>query len=102
MSTLYFTIRASALDRALLARGLDFVVIQAEDGPENFFGVLAEQRRAPDVRRRIRQLDRIADGQILAALWDGRLRPRCRSCEGRAPRPVPSSRESGRTARSAD
>ena len=40
-----------SLDRTLLARGLDFFVIQAENGTENFFGVLSQERRAPNVRR---------------------------------------------------
>jgi len=32
-------------DRTLQARGRDFVVIQTEDGPENLFGMLAQQQR---------------------------------------------------------
>src|SRR5262245_34243887 len=43
-STLYFTIVSSASDRALLARCLDFVVVQFEDGPKDLFGMLAQQR----------------------------------------------------------
>ena len=38
-------------DCALLARRLDFVVTEAENGSKNFLGVLAQERRAPDLCR---------------------------------------------------
>ncbi len=40
-----------ALNRTLLARHLDVVVVQAENGTENLFGVFSEERRAPNLRR---------------------------------------------------
>src|SRR5262245_19669757 len=55
------------LNGALLARGLNFVVIQTDNGPENFFRVLAQQGGAPSIRWRIRQFDRVANSQILSA-----------------------------------
>lgn len=45
----------------------DLVVAEAEYGAQNLVGVLAEQRRAGDVARAIRQLDRVADREVLAA-----------------------------------
>lgn len=38
-------------NRTLLARGVDFFVVQAENGTENLFSVFAQERRAPNVRR---------------------------------------------------
>ena len=46
---------------------VDFARRIAEHLAQDFLGVLAEQRRALHLARRVRQLDRIADGQILAA-----------------------------------
>ncbi len=50
-------------DRPVGARRLDFGVPVADDLPEDLIGVLARERRGFHVRRRIRQLDRVADGQ---------------------------------------
>src|SRR3546814_15381137 len=47
---------------------LDLLLAVAEDIAQDLLGVLAEQRRALHVGRRVRQLDRVADGQVLAAL----------------------------------
>ena len=58
----YVVFRHSLLDCPLLARRLDFVVIESDDGLENVFGVLAQQRRAFDLCGRIRQLYRVAHG----------------------------------------
>src|SRR5581483_9824125 len=55
-----------ALYRPLLAHRLDGVGIIAEPG-ENLVGMLAEQRRAAVLDRRIRQVDRHADLDIAAA-----------------------------------
>jgi len=60
MSKLYFTIGVPASDRALRARGRDFLVLETKDGSENLFGMLAQQRRTPHFGGRIRQLDRVA------------------------------------------
>jgi len=79
------------LDCALLARRGDFLVIETDDFLEDLFGVLAQKRRAIDVGGRVGKLDRVTDGQVLAAFrvvdFDDR--------------PVPSSTGSDRTAHSA-
>src|SRR5262245_4853036 len=66
MSTSRFTIQAP-LYRALRTGGLDFVVVQAEL-TKNFFSVLPEERGASDLRWRVRQLDWVPHGQVLASL----------------------------------
>ncbi len=49
-----------------------------------------------DLARAIRQLDRVADREVLAAGRGGRPRPRCRWRAATGLRPVPSSTGSGR------
>src|SRR5437667_2274147 len=55
-------------NRTLLACRLDFVVMQTEHAAQDLVGVLAEQRRTPDVCGRVGQLDRITNRQIFSAL----------------------------------
>src|SRR6185312_11012217 len=45
----------------------DFTILEAEHLSEDFVGVLAEQRRTLHLADRIRQFDRIADREVLAA-----------------------------------
>src|SRR5262245_16239887 len=44
----------------------DLVVAEAEHLAQDLVGVFAEQRRAGDLARRVRQLDRVADRDVLA------------------------------------
>ena len=48
MSTLFFI-----LNRALLAGGLNFIVLQSKNRRQDFVRMLAEQRRSLHIRRRV-------------------------------------------------
>src|SRR5690348_2907371 len=54
---------------AVVAQPLDLRRINATQLAKQGLGVLAEHRRAGDVRRRLRQFDRAADGPVGAARW---------------------------------
>src|SRR5579883_1980537 len=74
---------APALKQAALLRGsaqalsdsartfdlCDLLVPVSENLPQDFVRVFAKQRRAEDFARAVRELDRVANGQILAPGW---------------------------------